>query len=64
MLTIELFLSRRRFPWLRRQWYFRIKAANGEIIAQSEGYTRKESALTTIHLLRLRMAIAVLKILN
>lgn len=26
------------------QWYFRIKSANGKIIAQSEGYTRERSA--------------------
>jgi uncharacterized protein len=27
------------------QWYFRITARNGEIVAQSEGYTRKEDAI-------------------
>jgi len=26
------------------QYYFRLKADNGEIIAQSEGYTRKAAA--------------------
>lgn len=26
------------------QWRFRLKAANGEIIAQSEGYTRRYTA--------------------
>lgn len=26
------------------QWYFRIKSANGKIIAQSEGYTRERRA--------------------
>ena len=26
------------------QYYFRLKAANGEIIAQSEGYTTKQNA--------------------
>lgn len=30
------------------QFYFRIKSSNGQIIAQSEGYTRKESAKDTI----------------
>ena len=27
-----------------RRWYFRFVAANGQIMAQSEGYTRKENA--------------------
>ena len=27
------------------QYRFRLRAANGEIVAQSEGYTTKESAL-------------------
>lgn len=26
-------------------WYFRIVAKNGEIVAQSEGYTTKQSAI-------------------
>jgi len=26
------------------QWYFRVKAGNGQIVAQSEGYTRKYDA--------------------
>jgi len=31
-----------------RQWYFRLRAANGKIIAQSEGYSRKRNALKGI----------------
>jgi uncharacterized protein YegP (UPF0339 family) len=27
------------------QWYFHVKGDNGEILAQSEGYTRKSDAL-------------------
>lgn len=27
------------------QWYFHVKAANGEIVVQSEGYTRDEDAV-------------------
>ena len=30
------------------QWYFHLKAGNGQIIAQSEGYTRKSNALNGI----------------
>ena len=32
------------------QWYFHIRARNGKIIAQSEGYRRKSSCLRTIKL--------------
>jgi len=31
------------------QYYFRLKAANGEIVAQSEGYKQKQSAVNTIY---------------
>lgn len=31
------------------QFYFHLKAGNGEIIAQSEGYTTKQSALHGIN---------------
>ena len=34
------------------QWYWRLKAANGEIIAQSEGYQRRQSALEGIESVR------------
>lgn len=30
------------------QWYFHLEAPNGEIIAQSEGYTTKDSCLNGI----------------
>jgi len=34
------------------QYYFRLKASNGEIIARSEGYTTKASALNGIESIR------------
>lgn len=34
-----------------RRWYFRLKAGNGEVIAQSEAYNRKESAMSTAQLI-------------
>lgn len=34
------------------QWYWRCKGGNGEPIAQSEGYARKESCLAAISLLK------------
>ncbi len=37
---------------LRKQWYFRFVAANGEIVAQSEGYSDKRDALDTVELVR------------
>lgn len=36
----------------KRQWYFRIKARNGETLAQSEGYANRVDALHTLQLLR------------
>jgi uncharacterized protein YegP (UPF0339 family) len=32
------------------QWRWRLKAANGEIIAHGESYTRKENAIAAVHL--------------
>ncbi|WP_426566415.1 YegP family protein [Angustibacter sp. McL0619] len=40
---IEVFPGRTRIS-RRRQWYFRVVAGNGEIVAQSEGYTRPADA--------------------
>lgn len=37
-------------------WYWRLKAANGEIIAQSEGYTTKANALHAIGLVKAAVA--------
>lgn len=36
------------FQGADEQWYFRILAANGEQIAASEGYTRKDDARDTL----------------
>lgn len=43
-----------------RQWHFRIKATNGQIIAQSEGYKNKGDCLKTIHSIRDRVGEAVI----
>ncbi len=40
------------FKGINGQFYFRIKAANGEKVAQSEGYTQKQSALNTVNLIK------------
>lgn len=34
------------------QWMFNLKSGNGEIVATSERYTRKQSALKTIKAIR------------
>jgi uncharacterized protein YegP (UPF0339 family) len=41
-----------RFTIRGRRWYFRMKAGNGETIAQSEGYTRPEAALDAVTLIQ------------
>lgn len=33
------------------QFYWRLVASNGKIVAQSEGYTRKKAALDTIEIM-------------
>lgn len=40
------------FKGTNGQYYFHIKGANGEKIAQSEGYIRKESAKDTIAIIK------------
>jgi uncharacterized protein YegP (UPF0339 family) len=36
----------------RRQWHFRVVGANGEIVAQSEGYFNRADMMSTLRLLR------------
>lgn len=42
-MSIELFKSR-----FSGEYFFRLVARNGKIVAQSEGYKRKASAIKTI----------------
>ena len=37
------------FKATNHQYYFRLKAPNGEIIAVSEGYTTKQNAINGAH---------------
>lgn len=39
------------FQDLKGEWRFRVKASNHEIVAQSEAYTRRESAEDTARML-------------
>ena len=34
---------------VKDEWFWHLKAANGEIVCQSEGYVSKQNALDTIH---------------
>lgn len=47
MVTFNLWQSQQN-----AHWYFNIEARNGERIAQSEGYTSRQSAAHTIDLIR------------
>lgn len=60
MLTIEIFS---RFSWkkLTKQWYFRIRARNGEILTQSEGYRNRVDALATVKMLRTELPTAEIR---
>lgn len=44
------------------QWYWHIKASNGKIICQSEGYKRKGGAMKAIKSLKLNLSKAMLVI--
>ena len=35
-----------------KNWFWHLKAGNGEVIAQSEGYTSKQSCLEAIKLVK------------
>lgn len=52
-LRIEYWLSQ-----ANHQWYFHIKARNGKIVAQSEGYKRFRSCEKTIALFSEKMIYA------
>lgn len=56
-MRIEMF-SRRWAYFGGLKWFFRIRAANGEVIAQSEAYSRKIDAMSTVRLLRAQLPTA------
>jgi uncharacterized protein YegP (UPF0339 family) len=53
VIRIRKFTGTVRYPRQKAKaaWFFRLVAANGEIIAQSEAYTRKASRDRTVRLL-------------
>lgn len=48
-MRIEIFARRGIFG---KRWYFRVRADNGEVIAQSEGYHNRADARATAMVLR------------
>jgi hypothetical protein len=52
-MQAEVFRTRKqlflRVPTFQERFYFRLKGANGEIVAQSEGYSAKHNV---IHVLK------------
>lgn len=57
-MKFELY-SRRGF-WARKQWYWRLKASNGRVIAVSgEGYNNRIDAVNGIELVRGQREIAI-----
>jgi uncharacterized protein YegP (UPF0339 family) len=57
-MKIEIFS--RRTLLQGKQWYFRIKARNGQKLAQSEGYYNRADCRQTAQLLRDGMATATI----
>ena len=49
-MKFELFHRRNMLG--KRRWYFRIRAENGQIVAQSEAYSRKIDAMSTVQSVR------------
>jgi uncharacterized protein YegP (UPF0339 family) len=49
-MKFEIFKSK-----ANHQWYFRLVASNGRIIAQSEGYHNREDCIDTITSIRNHM---------
>lgn len=47
-MKIEVFRS----GLLVQRWYFRVRAGNGQVIAQSEGYSRRIDCIGTAHSLK------------
>jgi uncharacterized protein YegP (UPF0339 family) len=55
-VRIEVF--KRKSLLGKPKWYFRIRASNGEPIAQSEGYSRRLDAVSTAQSLKNSLSLA------
>lgn len=45
-------------PTPKGLWYFQVTAANGKIVAQSEGYNNREDCLKTMNSLKWKLIFA------
>lgn len=59
-MNIEVFRS----GIIRKQWYFRFRATNGQIVAQSEGYRNKQDCISTAQSVQQRAAAAQIIVLE
>lgn len=59
-MNIEVFRS----GIIRKQWYFRFRARNGQIVAQSEGYHNKQDCINTANSIKRRAADAQIIVLE
>jgi uncharacterized protein YegP (UPF0339 family) len=55
-MRIEVFAKRNLIG--RKLWYFRVRASNGEPIAQSEGYSRRLDAVSTANSMKSSLHLA------
>ena len=55
-MRFELF-HRRNLLGMKR-WYFRIRSSNGQIVAQSEAYSRRVDAMNTVQSIRQNVGVA------
>lgn len=66
--TYEIYRGKKTSKdWLvpyKVQWFWRLKATNGEIIASHEGYTRKEDCLEAVERVRRAAVFAKVKVLR
>ena len=46
------------FQGTDRQWYFRLRAPNGQTLCHSEGYTTRESALNGVNAVKAYASLA------
>lgn len=61
MTTLVIEIFPRKTLMRGRQWYFRVKATNGETIAHSEGYKNRGDCISTAQTLRARLFDAVIR---
>lgn len=51
-MKFEIYKAWRNFNGTTREWRWRLKARNGEVIASGEGYTTKRKCIQTVELVQ------------